>query len=98
MLHRGALTEKRKRKKSTGKNRGSTVLFYETMINLTRIFNINRTNHVTLFCLSYHSHLEGADIEGSDFPVTADVIDEFDQPMKPEHPRDHQHKDHKCIV
>ncbi len=31
--------------------------------------------------LSHHGHLECVDVEGSDLPVAADVVDEFDQAM-----------------
>lgn len=48
--------------------------------------------------MSHHGHLECIDVEGSDLPVAADVVDEFDKAVKPKHPRDNQHEDHKCIV
>lgn len=47
---------------------------------------------------SHHGHLECVDVEGSDLPVAADIVDEFDKAMKPEHPGDDEHEDHKCTV
>lgn len=37
-------------------------------------------------------------VEGSDLPVAAHVVDEFHQAMEPKHAGDHQHKDDKRVV
>ena len=47
---------------------------------------------------SHHGHFEAFGVEGSDFPVAADIVDELHQSVQPEHPRDDQHKDHKRVV
>lgn len=49
-------------------------------------------------CLPHHGHLECVDVERPDLPVTANVIEEFDQAMQPKHSRDDQNKYHKGIV
>lgn len=46
---------------------------------------------------THHWHLEGIDIKRSDFPVTADIVDELDQTMKPKHSRNDQDENHENI-
>lgn len=40
-----------------------------------------QNNILTSLCLAHHGHLEGVNIEGSDLPVAADIVDEFDKAM-----------------
>lgn len=30
---------------------------------------------------THHGHFKGVDVEGSDLPITAHVVDEFNEPM-----------------
>lgn len=65
---------------------------------------VKRNNMILIYCLDiitylpHHAHLEGISIEGSDFPVAADIVHKLHQAVQPENPRDYQHEDHKCIV
>lgn len=46
---------------------------------------------------AYHGNLESVDVKRVDFPIAANVVDEFNQPMDPEDPRNHQDRDEKAI-
>lgn len=82
MWHKGVLTEK----------------INNTEQAQLHVINRQKLKKKNGWSLSHHGHLERIDVKGSDLPVAANVVNELDETVKPEHPGNNQHEHHKCIV